>query len=462
MKLSVVTREVLSDTETPVTAYYKLCAERPDSVLLESVEPHESVGRFSIVAYDPLASLTLWPGEVQLSGTIGDDSRPASDFFELVKKIRTELDAGDTCGLPAVGSLMGYIGYDAIRLIEELGPLPESEHPAARLIYPSTFVIFDAWRRVSTIVGLGESSEAAEVKVRQARELLSGPVVMPMNKANLTITPPPRERYMESVSRAKEYIRAGDIFQVVLADRFEGETDLDPFNVYRLLRVKSPSPYMFFVNFGERRIIGASPETLVKVRDGKVVLRPIAGTRGKRSDDAETDLALERELMACEKERAEHVMLVDLARNDAGRVAESGTVAVSPYMTVERYSHVMHIVSQVTAKLKEGADPVDAFMAGFPAGTVSGAPKVRAMQIIDELEHHRRGMYAGSVGYFGPGAEADTCIAIRMVVFDGNKFTVPVGAGIVADSDPEMEYQEIGHKAAQSIAAIREAAQGAM
>ena len=271
---------------------------------------------------------------------------------------------------------------------------------------------------------------------------------------------PDRETYMRAVTRAKEYIREGEIFQVVIADRFEGRTSARPFDVYRLLRVKSPSPYMFFQNFGDFQIVGASPETLVKVRGNKVIIRPIAGTRG-RSDILEEDLALEKELVESEKERAEHIMLVDLGRNDAGRVCGYGTVTVNPYLTVERYSHVMHLVSQVQGFLRDDADSVSGLHGRFSGrDPCPGAPKVRAMQIIDELEDKDRGPYSGAIGYFGPQNDMDTCIAIRMVLFQGDKFKIPVGAGIVADSIPEMEYEEIQHKAAQSLAAVRAAARG--
>ena len=252
---------------------------------------------------------------------------------------------------------------------------------------------------------------------------------------------------------------AGDIFQVVPSARFTGQTDIEPLAVYRWLRVKSPSPYMFFLRYPGFSLAGSSPETLVKVKDGLVYLRPIAGTKG-RSADPEEDQALEREMMSSVKERAEHIMLVDLARNDAGRVSRYGTVQVAPYMTVERYSHVMHIVSQVTGRVEPELSVWDAFQASFPAGTLSGAPKVRAMEIINELEGVARGPYGGAVGCFGPGQYMDTCIGIRTMLFDHGRFTLQAGAGIVADSDPQMEYEEICHKAAQGLAALKLASEG--
>jgi anthranilate synthase component 1 len=311
------------------------------------------------------------------------------------------------------------------------------------------------------LVALDKDLQAAEEKIAATEALFESnrPDYEGSNRLDMDHTDP--ERFMASIDKAKHYIREGEIFQVVLADRFRGRTNVHPMEVYRRLRVKSPSPYMFFLNFGDYQILGASPETLVKVDGNKVVLRPIAGTRG-RSDNPEKDRLLEQELRESEKECAEHIMLVDLGRNDAGRVSKYGTVHVEPYMKVERYSHVMHLVSQVQGILRPGNDAVDAFMAGFPAGTVSGAPKVRAMQIIDELEYWPRGPYSGAVGYFGQQNEMDTCIAIRMILFQGGRFTIPVGAGIVADSIPKMEFKEIQNKAAQSIAALQAAAEGVL
>ena len=356
---------------------------------------------------------------------------------------------------------MGFLGFDAVRLIERLDPPRPFGLPTARLVFPSCFVVFDHRRRIMILVAISEDEKTGAGKISEMEARLGSTLELAPSRDGLEFRDPDREGYIESVRRAKEYIREGEIFQVVLADRFEGRSGLEPMDVYRRLRVKSPSPYMFFLDFGGYQLVGASPETLVKVTDGEVILRPIAGTRG-RSDDPEKDLALEAELRESEKECAEHVMLVDLARNDAGRVCRYGTVSVAPYMIVDRYSHVMHLVSQVRGVLRAGADAVEAFMAGFPAGTVSGAPKVRAIQIIDELEGRARGPYSGAVGYFGPGDEMDTCIAIRMILFEGDRFFIPVGAGIVADSVPEMEYKEIQNKAAQSLAALEAAARGGL
>ncbi|RJX34865.1 MAG: anthranilate synthase component I family protein [Desulfarculus sp.] len=461
MSLQAATKNLLADVETPVSAYLKLCRGQSCSFLFESGETHENVGRYSIVTWEPLCRLRLWHDRLELDQG-GQASRHApAEFFALARRVLGELDCQGLPDLPFVGSLLGYVGYDALRLIEPLGPAPAQELPIADLCFPASFLVFDHLQRTMTLVGIDRDQAAAQARLADIEDRLRHPLRISGRLAQLSISDPPRERFQEAVRRAKEYILAGDIFQVVLSDQFRGQSDLDPLTVYRWLRVKSPSPYMFFLHLDDLRLVGASPETLVKTEAGRVQIRPLAGTRG-RSADPRRDQELERELMASEKERAEHIMLVDLARNDVGRVAEYGSVAVEPYMAVERYSHVMHIVSEVTGRLRPGLDAWDAFRAGFPAGTVSGAPKVRAAQIIDELEALPRGPYAGAVGCFGPGPRMDTCIAIRMIQFQGDQVTLQAGAGIVADSLPEMEYAEIQHKAAQGIAALRAAAEASL
>jgi anthranilate synthase component 1 len=466
---------MLSDLETPVSAYLKLCRGEPDSFLLESGETVERLGRFSVVAWDPLSRLRLWPDRAELAGPGGLADHPREEFFALARAAAAELDMEGQAGLPGppvlpfVGALVGYLGYDVVRLVERLPPpsqtpagqggLGPQVPPQADLCAPSRFVIFDHLERLLTLTALGENEAVCTAKLDDMVTRLASPLKLSHSKAGLEVHEPSREHFLQAVATAKEHIMAGDIFQVVLSGQFTGLTGADPLDVYRWLRVKSPSPYMFFMNYGPWQLVGASPETLVKVEDGKVGIRPIAGTRG-RGADLERDLELEREMLGSEKERAEHVMLVDLARNDAGRVCAYGTIKVEPYMSVERYSHVMHIVSEVTGELRPELDIWDALKAGFPAGTVSGAPKVRAMEIIDALEEAPRGPYGGAVGFFGPGRRMDTCIAIRMLQFAGGGFTLQAGAGIVADSVPEMEYQEIEHKAAQGIAALKAAAEG--
>ncbi|MFH1061193.1 MAG: anthranilate synthase component I family protein [Pseudomonadota bacterium] len=458
-RLAVAHQELLADTETPVSAFVKLCGQAGDALLLESGETVENVGRYSVVAWDPLCRLVLHSDRAELTGLGGPLERPAAEFFDLARSVQAELTCPDLPPLPCVGALAGYLSFEAVRLIERLPPAAPHHLPVAQLGYPSRFAIFDHLRRIMTLVAIATDAAAAAAKLQEMRAALAWPLALPPRKAGLSMDPPPRESYINAVAKAKEYIAAGDIFQVVLSERFTGTSDLDPLAAYRWLRVKSPSPYMFFLRLGGATLAGASPETMVRVQDGHIFVRPIAGTR-HRGVDAASDLALEQEMLASEKERAEHIMLVDLARNDVGRVAEYGTVKVEPYLTVERYSHVMHIVSQVQGRLRPGLDAWDAFMAGFPAGTVSGAPKVRAMEIITELEQAPRGPYAGAVGFFGPGVRMDTCIAIRMIQFEGGRVTLQAGAGIVADSLPEMEYQEIHHKAAQGLAALRAAAEG--
>jgi anthranilate synthase component 1 len=458
-ELRIKSKEKLADTETPVSAYLKLCRGKPDSFLLESVETKDVTGRYSVVGFDPIFSLELHEDEVVVRESSRVERSPARDFFNLIRGRLRVLDGVSLPRLPAVGALTGFIGYDAVRLIEQLPRVRSPWSPLARLVHPSRFLIFDHLRRTMILLALGGDDASCSEKIRDMERALDGALTLPTGGKGIGLTAPPRERFLESVDKAREYIRAGDVFQVVLSDSFSGETDIDPFETYRRLRVRSPSPYMFFLDFGDYRLVGSSPETLVKVGDGTVTINPIAGTRG-RSDDPREDRVLEKDLLESEKERAEHVMLVDLARNDAGRVCKYGSIETDPYMTIERYSHVMHIVSRVRGALKEGSDAVDAFIAAFPAGTVSGAPKVRAMEIIDELEFESRGPYAGAVGYFGPHNVMDTCIAIRTILFHEDRFAVRVGAGIVADSIPEMEYEEIENKAAQSLRALETAAKG--
>jgi anthranilate synthase component 1 len=458
-RLQAVTRQYLADRDTPVSAFVKLCPDQDNAFLFESGEDLSGIGRYSIVAWDPLAAVTLSRREVTVDQGALTRIRPAGEFFGVVRELMAQLTCQDLPDLPFVGACSGYIGYEAVGLIERLPAGPDHDLPVARLCFPSRFAVFDHLGRSLTLVGIAADQTEAEAKLDDIERRLNAAPAWKQRPAKVSLTPPPRDAFLEAVGRAKGHIRDGDIFQVVLSGRFSGETDLDPLSAYRWLRVKSPSPYMFYLKFPDCRLVGASPETQVRVENGRVFLRPIAGTRG-RSSDPETDLALEREMCDSPKERAEHVMLVDLARNDAGRVCGYGSVRVSPYMIVERYSHVMHLVSQVSGRLAPGWDVWDVFAATFPAGTVSGAPKIRAMEIIHDLEAQARGPYAGAVGCFGPGDRMDTCIAIRMIQFTGDQWTIQSGAGIVADSVPEMEYQEIEHKAAQGIAALEAAAGG--
>ncbi len=459
IELELVSVEKLADTETPVSAYVKLCRGRADSFLLESVETKDVTGRYSIVAYDPIAGMELEPDRGTIWNGAGRRFFDPADFFAT---LRSQVNAYRLASIPAaagVGSFMGFVGYDAVRLIERLPGAWSTDVPASRLVMPSRFAIFDHVRRTLVLTAIDTDARTCCAKIADMEQALGKPLSMLFLSTSADVIAPPKDRFCSSVETAKEYIRAGDIFQVVVSDSFTGRSDLDPFEMYRRLRVKSPSPYMFYLDLGSYRLLGASPETLVKVGGGTVTIMPIAGTRGRGSDPAR-DGELERELLESDKEAAEHLMLVDLARNDVGRVSAYGTVTVDPFRAIHRYSHVMHIVSQVQGRLRDDADIIDAFTAGFPAGTVSGAPKVRAMEIIDELEVDPRGPYAGAVGYFGPNGVMDTCIAIRCALFHEDRFDIRVGAGIVADSIPEMEYKEIQNKAAQSIAALTAAAEG--
>ncbi len=457
--LTTAVRVKPADIETPVSAYMKLCKGRADSVLLESVETKDITGRYSVVAYDPIFGMELGSDRGICWNGTGIEKFEKHEFFTVLRRNLNRFSFESMPEIPTVGSLTGFVGYDAVRLIERLPAVAPAETPVSRLMFPSRFAVFDHRMRKLILIALDTDRSSCEAKLNDMDEKLSYPLHLRPQECRYTVIPPSKERFCGWVDTAKEHIRAGDIFQVVLSDTFTGESDLPPFEVYRRLRMNSPSPYMFFLDMGGYQLLGASPETLVKVNGGSVTVMPIAGTRG-RSEDSTRDKQLEQELIQSDKETAEHLMLVDLARNDVGRVSDHGSVTVDPYMSVQRYSHVMHIVSRVQGTLRKDADIVDAFMAGFPAGTVSGAPKVRAMEIIDELEGVSRGPYAGAVGYFGPNGVLDTCIAIRTVLFLENRFVIRVGAGIVADSIPEMEYKEISNKAAQSIAALREAAEG--
>lgn len=457
--LQAVTKELLADSDTPVSAYLKLCAHEDNSFLFESGEGMESVGRYSIVAWDPIAELCLEAEQVRLEIKGRASEHHVAEYFEVAARTQEELQCDGLPDLPFVGALIGYVGYEAVNLMERLPPCPAHHLPISRLVYPARFVVFDHLARMMTLVAIAEDEAAGMSKLRESEERLAASLPLIAKPGQVTVQPPPKERFVEAVKKAKEYILAGDIFQVVLSDKFSGAAQVDPLSVYRWLRVKSPSPYMFYLHFPDCHLVGSSPETLVRMENGMLHLRPIAGTRG-RSHDAQRDMELEREMLASEKERAEHLMLVDLARNDAGRVCQYGSVKVEPFMTVERFSHVMHIVSAVSGILQSDFNVWEAFKAAFPAGTVSGAPKVRAMEIISELEAGPRGPYAGAVGSFGPGPRMDTCIAIRMIQFEGDHYTLQAGAGIVADSDPEMEYAEINHKAAQGLAALQAAAEG--
>ena len=473
-------REINADLETPVSLYLKLRGDGA-SFLLESVEGGERIARYSFIGVQPRAEYILRDGQVEVkeSGqtrTIQLDGDPTRFLQEEMNRFSTER-------LPNAprftGGLVGYLSYESVRYFEptlqskfllaerrdsdRLSRSRSASVPDGIYLLADTIVAFDHARRSIFLLAnvLDGDVDAANQKLDQIAKRIAQPLpaaskagIMPSEiRSNMT-----RDAYETMVCDAKEHIAAGDIFQVVLSQRFTRETSVEPFDVYRAVRRVNPSPYMFFFDFGlvdgePLFIVGSSPEMFVRLEGRTASLRPIAGTR-PRSADAEADAALARELLADPKERAEHVMLVDLGRNDLGRVCEYGTVKVSDFFTIERYSHVMHIVSHVEGALRRGLTAFDLVRAAFPAGTVSGAPKVRAMEIISELEPDARGAYAGMVGYFGFDGAMDTCLAIRTMVGRGRTVSVQAGAGIVADSDPATEFQETVNKASAMLRAI--------
>ncbi len=479
----VVWTTLVADLETPVSAFLKTTGARPKSelamsFLLELVEGGAARGRYSIIGLEPDLIFRVNGTHAEINRTPQGDpnaftplgEEPLTALRAFIGESRIALP--DTLPPMATG-VFGYLGYDMVRLMEDL-PEPGNDPigiPDAVLVRPTIVVAFDAVEDTMTIVTpvRPQPNVAAKVALARAVERLSKIVDAldrPLDKSAVDIhTGPldvaPRsnttpEEFKAMVLRAKEYIAAGDIFQVVLSQRFEAPFALPPFSLYRALRRVNPSPYLFYLDFGAFAVAGSSPEILVKTADGIVTIRPIAGTR-RRGATPHEDEALEAELLADPKERAEHLMLLDLGRNDVGRVAEIGTVKVTDQFFIERYSQVMHIVSNVEGKLRQDRDPLDALAAGFPAGTVSGAPKVRAMQIIHELEKEKRSLYAGCVGYFSAGEEMDTCIVLRTALIKDCTMYVQAGAGIVADSDPAFEQQECINKAKALFRAAEEA-----
>jgi anthranilate synthase component 1 len=457
-----VARDYFADTLTPVSAYRAV--REPYSFLLESVEHGERWGRFSFIGTDPAMKVEVRDGVVS-----ADPLGEARDgLLETLRGLLSELSAPEIPGLPPLHSgLVGYVGYDTVREIERLPDRPPSDLAMAEtsLMLPRVVVAFDHLKQKVTIVANairpqdpGSAYDEAQTRIEAFAERLfsasaDAPRELLQPQAIEAETAVDDATYAAWVEKAKEHVFAGDIFQVVLSRRFTSVAPRDPFDAYRALRTINPSPYMYFLDMGETQVAGSSPEVLVKVQGGTAVTHPIAGTRRRGRDDAE-DMELEEDLLADPKERAEHVMLVDLARNDIGRIAAPGTVTVDDLMVIERYSHVMHIASRVSGTLAEGRTALDAFAAAFPAGTVSGAPKVRAMEIIDATEPVARGPYAGAVGYFDLAGNLDTCITLRTVLFHGGKAHVQAGAGIVADSDPLAEAKETRDKAEALLAAV--------
>jgi anthranilate synthase component I len=457
--------DIAGDLDTPVSAYAKLAAFRP-RFLLESVEGGERLGRFSFIGFGDALEVRLDERSFSIGAQQLAVPRTAQ---ELLTGLRKALAAAprplpELGTVPLAGGLVGYTGYDVVRYFERLpdraARLPNAP-PLLHYLAPRSLLVFDHLTRAIALLHAGSETERSALRSEVIRAL-RGP--MPTGPRRGGGYRPPaaalsRAEYLSGVQRAQEYIAAGDAYQLVLSTRFSGLHDLDPFQAYRALRLVNPSPYMFFCELGALTVVGSSPEALVKLSAGHAELRPIAGTRA-RSDEADLDAARAAELLADPKENAEHVMLVDLARNDLGRVASAGSVRVEPYRAIERYSHVMHIVSGVQGRLAAGCDAFDLFAAAFPAGTLVGAPKVRAMEIIDELEPVRRGLYGGTVGYFGARGDMDQAITIRTLVFHGDEYSYQAGAGIVADSRPEAEHDEVLAKSAAAVQALRLAEEG--
>jgi anthranilate synthase component 1 len=468
-----VWREIAADLETPVGAFLKV-ARGDYAFLLESVQGGEKWGRYTFLGSEPAIVLRGRGGRLDLtrpgrSVEVRSVKSPLEGLRDEMRRFR----AYQSPDLPRFfGGAVGFLAYDIVRYFERLPTHARDElgTPDLYLMLTDTVLIFDNVRQTLKIVAnvaledhpsTGAAYRAATAKIDELTARLDAPAKVPRleSAANLNgdtvslVSNQSREGYMAMVEAAKKYIAAGDVIQVVPSQRFEAPLTSHPFNLYRSLRTINPSPYMFYLRLDDHTLVGASPEVMVRVEGREITLRPIAGTRRRGATEAE-DRALERELLADPKERAEHVMLVDLGRNDVGRVAETGSVEVTELMTVERYSHVMHIVSNVRGRLREGCDAYDAFRATFPQGTVSGAPKIRAMEIIDELEPVRRGVYAGAVGYFSYTGNTDTAIALRTILVKNGRVYIQAGGGVVADSDPGAEYEESVNKARAVMRAL--------
>ena len=472
----LVSRELVADTQTPVSAYLRLAAGSRNTFLLESVEGGEIRGRFSVIGLSPDLIWRCRGNVAEINRDPAGNGEFAADSqapIESLRALMAESAMTDTGDLPPMSAgLFGYFGYDMIRHIEAIPDANPTviDTPDSMLVRPSLIAIFDRLKDSITFVVQVRPAEWDEPKaawrhaqdrIKAALDALDAP--MPPTEAGESTAPLPDPRsnmeqqdFLAMVDTAKDYIRAGDIFQVVLSQRFSIPFHLPAINLYRSLRRLNPSPFLFFFDFDELAIVGSSPEILVRLRDDVVTIRPIAGTR-KRGTTPEEDAANAADLMGDVKERAEHLMLLDLGRNDVGRVSKPGSVRVKSNYEVEYYSHVMHIASQVEGEIRPDLDAVDAMIAGFPAGTVSGAPKIRAMQIIDELEPDRRGVYSGAIGYISAAGDLDTCIALRTAQVCEGQLHIQAGAGIVYDSDPQAEFEETQNKAMALMRAAADA-----
>ncbi len=465
-----VYRQLMSDTLTPVLAFQKI-ANDGEAFLLESASGPEKIGRYCFLGASPFAVFTSAGNTVtvELDGESDayDVENPLDEFARFLGRYKL----ASSPELPRFScGAVGYMGYDVVRFVEHLPDCPPDDRGLPDIFYMffDEILIFDHLNKTIKVVCSqrvdGTEPTAAYRNAVSRIDALIEKLRMPLTSISDDIQPggrvtldyqsnTSREKYHQAVEKAKEYIRAGDIFQVVPSQRLMAETEADALDIYRTLRVVNPSPYMFYLNFGDLKLIGSSPEVMVRVEDRRITVRPIAGTRHRGATEREDD-ALAGELLADPKERAEHIMLVDLGRNDVGRVSKYGTVRLDEVMVIEKYSHVMHIVSNVSGELRDDLSALDALKACLPAGTLTGAPKVRAMEIIDELETTKRGPYGGAVGYFDFSGNMDTCIAIRTVVLDGKAAYVQAGGGVVADSVPENEYQETLNKAMALLRSI--------
>jgi anthranilate synthase component 1 len=467
-KLKILSREMPADLETPVSAFLKLQTIGA-KILLESVESATRIGRYSFIGMKPESKITVYENRISLQNGSKSESilftepdSPLSGLRSILNRYSVEeIDNRP----PLLGGAVGFISYDFIRFFENIPNLSEDslQLPPAMLYLIDTLVVFDHVQRTITVLSLasGDKDSAAVEKLDSVIDTLRSPLTHPSGNGNITVGKKPtsnftKDDFCHAVKEVQKYIIAGDVYQQVISQRLEGETEADPFMIYRALRMLNPSPYMYFLDFDDVKLIGSSPEALVRLENDIATVRPIAGTR-PRGNTHEEDNKMAEELFNDAKERAEHVMLVDLGRNDLGRCCRVGSVNVNEFMNVERYSHVMHMTSNVTGKLKEGMDQFDLFKAAFPAGTVTGAPKIKSMELIENIETTRRGPYAGAVGYFSLSGDMDWCINIRTILMKGKQYYLQAGAGIVADSIPEMEYQETKNK----IAALQKAIENA-
>ncbi len=478
-RLVPVSSQIVADLDTPLTLFSKVAEGRSHAFLFESMEGGEKWGRFSFIGYDPLVIFTSTGDLVEIKHMSGSGNAHSfnANPFHALKSLINEIGAAEYDHLPRFcGGAVGFLGYDMVRFIEDLpDDRPATELPDSSFMVPKIVLVHDSFKQTVTVVcwvqihdGDGDALYAAALAlINEVIDTIKRPVAQALLQESGAGCAEPhvftsnmeKEQFTAMVERAKEYILAGDIIQVVLSQRFHTCTALPPLVLYRALRHINPSPYLFYLRLGDVVQIGSSPEILVRKDGCKIELRPIAGTR-RRGITPEEDAALEKELLADPKETAEHLMLVDLGRNDVGRVAKGGHVHVEDLLIIERYSHVMHIVSGVHGEIADGKDQFDVMAACFPAGTVSGAPKIRAMQIIDELETDRRGAYAGSVGYFGFSGNMDFCITIRTFIMHGKNLWIQAGAGIVADSQPDKEFEETVNKSLALRRAVELAEKG--